>query len=115
MPRPIVPPPMPHYTIRLNPELKRKVEEISIIYGAESTSAFVRDLLAAVCSGDVSVAMAFHARLEEKMSGQTQLEMKAKIDERIAEGIAEGIAAATPVRAKRRVPKRKGGRSAGRT
>ena len=106
MPRPPVQR-MPHYTIRLQPQLKLKVDEISIIYGAVSTSAFVRDLLAAVCSGDLETATAFQTRLADKMSGQLQLEIQAKMTELDAREV--------PVQPKRRALKRKGGRSAGRT
>jgi hypothetical protein len=67
----------PFYTLRLSTELKKKVAEIGKAYGAPNTSAFIRELLQAVCSGDVEQAAAFQRRLSEKLTGQLFMDFNA--------------------------------------
>ena len=67
----------PLYRLRLSKELQKKVVAIGKIYGAPNTSVFVRELLVAVCGGDLSAAQAFQSRLAEKLTGQMQLELVA--------------------------------------
>jgi hypothetical protein len=68
---------IPPYTLRVSFELRAKVEAIAEIYGSRTAPEFIRELLGAVCSGDLNQAQAFQSRLAEKLTGQMQLEIEA--------------------------------------
>lgn len=93
----------PLFNFRLPEVDQQKVATMARVYGAATPSAFVREMVVAMCSEDVAQAHAFIGRLMERITGQMTLEFQQRALEE-----ARNAAKGHP-RVKRRT-KPKGGR-----
>lgn len=90
----------PLFAFRLGKPERLKLVEMARIYGSPTPSAFVREMVSAICSGETGAANGFLGRLGEKLTGQMTLELQQQAMQDAAKGPAR--------RVKRR--KRRGGR-----
>lgn len=49
--------------------------EVSKLYGAPSVSEFLREMVGAICSGDMARIQAFNVKLFERVGGQLALQL----------------------------------------
>lgn len=99
--------PTPHFAFRLPAEKAAALREMAKLYGAASTSEFLREMVGAMCSGDVEQVKVFNGRLFQRIGEQLTLKLNATLD----------TVAPAPVVAlkKRPVKRRKGGKTRART
>jgi len=62
--------PTPIFNFRLQPDKADQLREIARIYGAKSTSHFLRDMIEAAISGDPAAFTVFQARLIRQIGEQ---------------------------------------------
>lgn len=91
--------PTPLFAFRLAKPEQRKLAEMARIYGSPNPSAFVREMVGAICSGDMGTVNGFLGRLGEKLTGQLTLEFQRKA---LAELQATREAAPRPAKPRKR-------------
>jgi hypothetical protein len=67
----------PVFTFRLDSSEAASLKEIGRIYGSPSTSAFLREMVGSIVSGEPSKVAEFQTKLFEKLGGQLVLEFTA--------------------------------------
>lgn len=70
----------PLFAFRLDSVKAQQLRELSRVYGAETPSHFLREMVGAVVSGDPSTVEAFNTRLFQKMGEQLALDFTAKAE-----------------------------------
>ena len=101
---------MPVFTFRLPTEKAAALREMSKLYGALNTSDFLREMVGAMCSGDVEQVKAFNGKLFQRIGEQLTLKLNASFE------TVHPAATALPVALKKGpVKRRKGGKKRGRT
>ena len=71
----------PHFTFRVSPKVKSDFVEMARIYGAPSASAFAREIIEMIATGDIERSRAFTLRMAEKAGEQLKLSLNASFDE----------------------------------
>jgi hypothetical protein len=66
--------PTPHYNFRLPKDQARRLEEVAKIYGT-NTSAFLREMIGAICGGTPEGPAPFLQKLGMALGQQRQLEL----------------------------------------
>jgi hypothetical protein len=66
----------PNLVFRLPLAERAQLDMMAKLYGSPSVSAFLREMVGAMCSGDDSRASAFNVRLMEKATGQMALALQ---------------------------------------
>lgn len=94
--------PTPVYRFRLSMDDRKNLEEVAKLYGAPNPSAFLREMVGAICSNDQKRMGEFFARLVTKMGEQLALDFAEKARE-TASGTKQtlGKGKGAPRRAKR--------------
>jgi hypothetical protein len=102
--------PTPHFNFRLAEDKANSLREMAKLYGAPNTSEFLREMVGAMCSGDVEQVKAFNGRLFQRIGEQLTLKLNATFDK------VPPVASAVPLALKKGpVKRRKGGKKRGRT
>lgn len=73
-------PKTPNFVFRLPTPEREALIEMSKLYGAESPSAFLRDMIGAMCSGDLARVKEFNGRLVRAAGEQLILTLNAAVD-----------------------------------
>ncbi len=73
--------PTPNIVFRLPDVERMALVEMSKLYGSENISAFLREMVGAMCSGDAVRVKAFNVRLFSKIGEQLAFKLNATIDE----------------------------------
>jgi hypothetical protein len=68
--------PTPPFTVRLPDKEREMLRTMARIYGSPNCSVFLRELIAAMLSGDEKLAGAFYSRLVERVTGQIALDLQ---------------------------------------
>lgn len=92
--------PTPHFNFRLARDKAAALHQMAKIYGAPSTSEFLREMVGAMCSGQPDQVRAFVGKLIAKAGEQLTLQLTAPMD--------AAVAALKPK--KKGIRKRKGGK-----
>ena len=66
----------PNLVFRLPFAERAQLDSMAKLYGSPSVSAFLREMVGAMCSGDESRASAFNVRLMERATGQMALALQ---------------------------------------
>lgn len=72
--------PTPNFVFRLPTVERAALIEMAKLYGAPNTSAFLREMVGAMCSGDTDRVKAFNLRLFSKVGEQLALKLNATMD-----------------------------------
>lgn len=70
----------PVFNFRLDSAKAKELRELARVYGSANTSAFLRELVGAIVSGDPAQVSAFNTRLFQKMGQQLALDFTAKAE-----------------------------------
>lgn len=76
------PMPTPLFTIRLAADVQNALRDMAKVYGSPNASAFAREMLTAMTSGDVEQVKVFNQRLIARAGEQLVLTLNAALDER---------------------------------
>ena len=74
----------PNLNFRLPSSERVQLEEMAKLYGSPSVSAFLREMVGSMCSGDEHRANAFNARLIERATGQMALALQVEVKRRVS-------------------------------
>lgn len=69
------------FTVRLAKETQADLAQLARVYGAPTSSAFAREVLEVVVSGDFEKIKAFNARLLTRMGEQLHLQLAEVFDD----------------------------------
>ena len=84
------PMPTPMFTVRLSQKTQADLREFAKVYGSPNASAFAREVLEVMCSGDLSRVKDFNARLIARAGEQMTLNINGAIEASVGE--AEKVA-----------------------
>ncbi len=73
--------PLPLFSFRMSADDARNVVEMAKVFGSPTVSAFCREVLGTVASGDVERVRALTMRMVEKTGEQLKLSLNASLDE----------------------------------
>lgn len=99
------------FALRLSPQVRQNLADMAKIYGSPTPSAFAREIITTMVSGDMEKVKAFNARLIAGVGEQLTLRLNATLDD--AAAIASNAkkrpkkATKPPVKGKRRGNARK--------
>ena len=82
--------PTPMFTVRLSQKTQADLREFAKVYGSPNASAFAREVLEVMCSGDLSRVKDFNARLIARAGEQMTLNINGAIEASVGE--AEKVA-----------------------
>lgn len=74
------------FALRLSEKTQGELAAMAKVYGAPTSSAFAREILEVVVSGDIERVKAFNARLIAKVGEQLQMKFSAALDEAAGAG-----------------------------
>jgi len=74
--------PTPLFNFRLPEEEANTLREVAKLYGSPSASAFVREMVTTMCSGEPDQAKAFIGRLISRMGEQLSLSLQTPVPPR---------------------------------
>jgi hypothetical protein len=72
--------PTPHITFRLHPDKAKTLREMAKVFGSPTASDFLREMVGAMCSGNVEEVKAFVGRLIQRSGEQLTLQLNASLD-----------------------------------
>lgn len=72
------------FALRLSPEVRKNLADMAKIYGSPTPSAFAREIIATMVSGEIEKVKAFNARLIAGVGEQLTLRLNATLDDAAA-------------------------------
>ena len=72
--------PTPMFTVRLSQKTQADLREFAKVYGSPNASAFAREVLEVMCSGDLSRVKDFNERLITRVGEQLTLTLNGALD-----------------------------------
>lgn len=94
--------PTPLYSFRLPREEAANLKQFAKLFGAKDTSAFLREMIGSICSGDAERIKAFNMRLFARMGEQLTLQLTAAASAEVEKVHAKALRSAKRVRRARR-------------